>query len=47
MVKPVEKGYVRVEAPFLDKISWVGIIKVLELDRYDTLKVGFERKKHT
>ena len=37
----------KVEAPFLDEISGLGIIKLLGLDTYDTLtvKVKFERNE--
>ena len=47
MIKPKERGYVKVEAPFLDELSGFGTIKILALDRYDTLtmKVKFERNK--
>ena len=37
MVKPKERRYLKVEAPFLDEISDLGIIKLLVLDTYDTL----------
>ena len=47
MIKPKERRYLKVEAPFLDEISSLGIIKLLTWDAYNTLtmKVNFERNK--
>ena len=47
MIKPKEWRYVNAEAPFLDVISDLGIIKLLVLDMYDilTMKVKFQRNK--
>ena len=47
MIKPKERRHVKVEAPFLDEISSLGIIKLLALDTFDTLtmKVKFKRNK--
>ena len=45
MKKPKERRYIKVEVPILDKISSLGIIKLLALDMYGILimKVKFER----
>ena len=45
MLKPKERRYVKVEAPVLDEISGLGIIKLLKLNTYDTLsmQIKFER----
>ena len=47
IIKPKERRYVKVEVPFLDEISGLGIIKLLGSITYDTLnmKVKFERYK--
>ena len=47
MIKPKERRHVKVEAPFLNKIFGLGIIKLLALDTYDTLimRVKFKRNK--
>ena len=47
MIKAKERRYLKVEAPFLDEISSLGIIKLLTWDAYNTLtmKVNFERNK--
>ena len=37
MIRPKESRYVKVEAPFLDEISGLGIIQLLGIDTYDTL----------
>ena len=48
MIKPNERRHVKVEAPFLDVISGLSIIKLLALDTYDTLtmKVNLREIKH-
>ena len=38
MIKPKERRYVNVKAPFLDEISGLGLIKLLALDTYITLR---------
>ena len=47
IVKPKEKRYVRIEAPFLNEISRIGILKLFGVNTYDTLimNVKLERKK--
>ena len=44
MIKHKEKRYVKVEAPFLDKISVLGIITLFALDTYDTLTMKVKCK---
>ena len=47
MIKPKDRRYVKGEAPFLDEICGLGIIKLLALGTYNTLsmKVKCERYK--
>ena len=48
IIKPNEMRFLKVEAPFGDEISGLGIIILLELDTYFTLtvKVKFERRNN-
>ena len=47
VAKPKERRFLKVKTQFLDEISGLGRIKLLELNTYDTMtiKVNFERNK--